>query len=289
MQKTDHHTTVEGHEGALINSLRPLLTTYAYNITGSLEDARDLVQDAYLQYMQSGTVVTNPKAYLVRIVINLSINRNTQRKKVAYPGEWLPEPVMTELPDSSLLAKDVLEYSLMVLLEQLNAKERAVFILREAFHYEYPEIAAALDISEANARQLLSRAKKQLQQRKPAAPPDPKAFLLKYLDVIRKGDTTRLEELLHQDIVAVSDGGGKASAAVQSLAGRKAVLAYVFGIFRKFYQSADVRPTLINHQPALLYYHNGQLSNCQVFTIDATGASQVYFIRNPDKLRLPDV
>lgn len=287
MQKTNHHTTVTGAEGDIMAGLRPLLTTYAYNITGSLEDARDLVQDAYVQLMQTQASVENLRAYLVRTVINLSINKKTQRKRTVYPGEWLPEPVITEQPDSSLLTDDVLRYSLLVLLERLNPRERAVFILREAYDYAYDEIATVLDISAANARQLLSRARKQVQHPPPAPASQPPAeFLQKYLTVMRQGDATRLEKMLFEDVTATSDGGGKVVSARQPVYGREAVLAMIMGMFKKFYHSSEVRPGLVNHQPALFYYYNGKVSNCQVFTLDETGITEVYFIRNPNKLKV---
>ena len=118
-----------------MESLRPLLTTYAYNITGTYEDAKDIVQDAYLKFMTLDTSgMEDKKAYLTRMVINLAINyKNRQKKLLAqYPGEWLPEPVATEFADSNMNRKEVLSYSIMVLLEKLNAKQRAVFILKEA-------------------------------------------------------------------------------------------------------------------------------------------------------------
>jgi RNA polymerase sigma-70 factor (ECF subfamily) len=289
MQKTHHHTAAEGTESDVMYTLRPLLTTYAYNITGSLEEARDLVQDAYLRFMQATATVENPRAYLVRTVINLSINRQQQRKRTGYPGEWLPEPVATDMPDGPLLSKDVLRYSLMVLLEKLNARERAVFILREAFSYTFAEIAALLGTSEANTRQLLSRAKKQLRNYRPAADATAvQTFPDKYLALIREGDTERLEALLKEDIVAVSDGGGKVPAAQQPVAGRKAVSALLQGMYNKFYQAKDVRSGSVNHQPALFYYHEGRLTNCQVFTLEDGCISGVYFIRNPEKLQALD-
>ncbi|WP_119081033.1 sigma-70 family RNA polymerase sigma factor [Chitinophaga alhagiae] len=285
MQETDHYTKAEGAESD-VNSLRPLLTTYAYNITGSLEDARDMVQDAYLRFMQAAAPVDNPRAYLVRTVINLSINRQQQRKRTEYPGQWLPEPVVTHQPDTALLRNDVLHFSLLVLLEKLNARERAVFILREAFHYGHAEIAAALDISAAGSRQLLSRARNKLQAPPVAAPPRPhKDFLDKYLRVIRQGDTARLEKLLNEDITAISDGGGKVAAAQKPVYGIRDVSAMLLGMFGKFYLGAEVQAGSVNHQPALFYYLQGKLMNCQVFLLKNGGVSGVYFVRNPDKLR----
>src|SRR5690349_10733642 len=134
-----------------MDPLQQQLTHYAYNITGSYEDARDVVQDVFLEVMnRPEEKIENKKAYLTRSVINRAINwKNRQKKFVSeYPGTWLPEPVATEKADTNLEQKDILSYSLMVLLEKLNAQQRAVFILKEAFDYNHEEIASLLDITE---------------------------------------------------------------------------------------------------------------------------------------------
>src|SRR5690606_3781018 len=149
-----------------MNEYRPLLVTYAYNILGSMEEARDIVQDAFVNLMKRGEDgIENEKAYLIRTVINLSINRKKRQQKMlaSYPGEWLPEPVATEKADREVVQKDILSYSLMVLLEKLNPRQRAVFILKEAFDYDHDEIAGVLNITPENSRKILSRAKSLLQ------------------------------------------------------------------------------------------------------------------------------
>ena len=128
-------------------NLKRLLTTYSYNILGSLEDARDVVQDAYLKYhLIDKAEMQDEKAYLIRMVINLSINLKKKLQKTVdeYPGEWLPEPVSTESADSEIDKKEALSYSLMVLLEKLNPRQRGVFILKEAFDYDHEEFADVL-------------------------------------------------------------------------------------------------------------------------------------------------
>ncbi|MBO9633160.1 MAG: sigma-70 family RNA polymerase sigma factor [Chitinophagaceae bacterium] len=269
--------------------LRPLLTTYAYNIMGSLEDAKDIVQDAYLKFMQIDTErIGNKKAYLVRTVINLAINQKNRQQKLidSYPGEWLPEPVATESADSILNTKDVLSYSLLVLLEKLNPKERAVFILKEAFDYDHEEIAQVLELTVENSRKLLSRAKSKL--REPAPPADsivPAAFLSKYLEVIRNGDTPQLEKLLHKDIVVVSDGGGKAVAFRNVISGLENVSKLLQGLMHKYYENTRIEQGVINHQPALFFYENGEVATVQVFVIEGDKILNAYFMRNPDKLK----
>ncbi len=271
-----------------MDELRPLLTTYAYNILGSREEAKDIVQDAFVNFMRvDADRIENKKAYLVRTVINLSITRKKRQEKIlsGYPGEWLPEPIATENADTGILQKEVLSYSLMVLLERLNPRQRAVFILKEAFDYEHEEIAAVLSISADNSRKILSRAKAQLQMEnaveEKAVPAD---YLDKYMEVISKGDTGKLEKLLAEEITVISDGGGKASAFRKPVKGRRSVMALLLGIYEKFYKHIRIEKTSINHEPALIYYHGDQMINCQIFSIKNGSLEHIFFIRNPDKL-----
>lgn len=272
-----------------MNELRPLLTTYAYNILGSLEEAKDIVQDAYLKFIKvDDDAIEDKKNYLIRMVINLSINaKKRQQKMVAeYPGPWLPEPVATERADAGIVQEEVLSYSLMVLLEKLNVKQRAVFILKEAFDYDHEEIAQALDITAENSRKLLSRAREQLQRGTPVVhkPVEP-SYVNRYLSIIQQGDTRQLEQLFHDEIMLISDGGGKAIAATKPLLGIKSVVSFLQGVYNKTYRLARFEMGVINHEPALFYYADGQLVTCQIFSIENGQVVNVYFMRNPDKLR----
>lgn len=273
-----------------METLRPLLITYAYNISGSLEDAKDVVQDAFLQFMQvDGDQIRDKKAYLVRMVINLAINQKNRQQKLraAYPGEWLPEPVSHESADGAIHKKEVLSYSLMVLLEKLDPRQRAVFILKEAFDYEHTEIAEVLGITAEYSRKILSRSKKQLEagisvQERSIDP----AYLNQYLDIVQHADAKRLEQFLSEDITVVSDGGGKASASLNPIHGKQSVMAMLLGLHQKFYTDAHIEEAVVNHQPALFYFSEaGKLVNCQVFTFENGRITQVFFIRNPDKLQ----
>lgn len=273
-----------------MESLRPLLTTYAYNILGTLEEAKDVVQDAFLKFvdMDAGKI-ENQKAYLVRTVINLSINQKKKQQKrlTAYPGEWLPEPIATEKADMNILQKDILSYSLMVLLEKLDPKQRAVFILKEAFDYDHTDIADVLGITVENSRKILSRAKTQLKADTPAEEKAvPAGYLDKYLHVIKNGDTKQLEKLLTDDITVISDGGGKAVALRKPIIGKEPAIALLLGMYRKFYTNVHIEQGWINHQPAIFYYEDGKLRNCQVFSIKNGFVDNIFFIRNPDKLIL---
>jgi RNA polymerase sigma-70 factor (ECF subfamily) len=273
-----------------MDDLRSLLTTYAYNITGSYEDSKDVVQDAYLKFMNVDKErIENKKAYLIRTVINLAINfKNRQKKLVSeYPGTWLPEPVATEKADTAINRKEILSYSLMVLLEKLNAKQRAVFILKEAFGYEHEEIAEVLGITTENSRKLLSRAKTELKNddvsfRKKI----PFTYINKYATAIRNGDMHTIEQILNDDITLVSDGGGKVPAAINFVKGKADAIKFLQGVYKKFYTDKRIEKSFINHQPALLYYNGETLTNCQVFFVENDHIHNIYFVRNPDKLRL---
>lgn len=272
----------------LMDSVQQVLIPYAYNILGSYEEAKDVVQDVLLESLnRNGDAIENEKAYLTRSVINRAINAKNRQKKMlsGYPGNWLPEPVATEGADHDLHQKDILSYSLMVLLEKLDARQRAVFILKEAFDYDHEEIARVLEISVENSRKILSRSKKELKMEGGnSIPKTPADYLDKYIDIIRSGDTARLEQVLSDDIVLVSDGGGKAAAAQHPVVGKETALLFLSGIYRKFYQTKRIEKGFVNHHPALFFYEKGQLVTCQVFELQNEKVHRAYFLRNPDKL-----
>ena len=271
-----------------MDTLQQLLTSYAYNILGSYEEAKDVVQDVMLERLKrNGDAIENEKAYLTRSAINRAINAKNRQKKIrsSYPGEWLPEPVATERADHELHQKDILSYSLMVLLEKLDARQRAVFILKEAFDYEHEEIAEVLRISIENSRKILSRAKKELQTDSANNIVEvPRDYLDNYIEIIHSGDTEKLEQLLSDDIVLVSDGGGKAAAAIHPLVGKEPAFMFLSGIYRKFYQNSRIEKGFVNHNPALFFYVANDLVTCQVLELKDEKIHRIYFLRNPDKL-----
>ncbi|SDJ11936.1 RNA polymerase sigma-70 factor, ECF subfamily [Pedobacter sp. ok626] len=273
----------------LITRLRPSLKNYAYNICGSVEDAEDVVQDVLLKFLDLDQQhIEDSKSYLIRMVINRAINQKKKLKKqmLDYPGEWLPEPMATESSDGGINRKELLSYSLMVLLEKLNPRQRAVFILKEAFDYEHTEIAAVLDIKPDLSRQLLTRAKKSIGDPKEVTRSRvPESFLTNYLNVLHSGDMNRLEAMLNEDIVSISDGGGKARAAINPVYGKKSVAALLQGLYTKFYEEAVVHHGVVNQQPALFYYLKGVLAKCVIFTLQDGQIIGAYIIRNPDKLK----
>lgn len=273
----------------LIAGLIPILKNYAYNICGSVDDAEDVVQDVMIKYLGlDATKIEDHKSYLIRMIINHAINqkKSLNKRVINYPGEWLPEPVATESADRGINKKDLLSYSLMVLLEKLNPRQRAVFILKEAFDYGHDEIAEVLDIKPDLSRQLLTRARKSIGDPKRVTPGNvSESFLNNYLNILHSGDMGRLEALLNEDIVSISDGGGKARAAMNPVYGKKSVAALLNGLYTRFDEHAVVRYSIVNQQPALLYYQNGVLVKCMVFRFVDGQIKAAYIIRNPDKLK----
>jgi RNA polymerase sigma factor (sigma-70 family) len=271
-----------------MEELRPSLILYAYNILGSYEEAKDVVQDVFLKFSQVDQhKVEDNKLYLIRMVINLAIDQKRKQKKLRahYPGAWLPEPIATENPETSFRQKEILSYSLMVLLEKLDSKQRAVFILKEAFDYGHDEIANVLSITVENSRKILSRAKNDLQIETEAPPKGKRESLQRYLSIMEQGDMKALEEFLTQDITVLSDGGGKATAFMNPVQGIKRASALLAGLHKKTYSQVDVKLSSVNHQPALLYYFDRNLITCQIFSMKENQVENIYFIRNPDKLQ----
>jgi RNA polymerase sigma factor (sigma-70 family) len=275
----------------LHHDLRGLLKAYAYHICGSVDEAEDVVQNVFLKFLQTDQEkIADPKAYLIRMAINHAINQKKKmnaRNRLYYPGAWLPEPVASDRTDEKLIAGEILSYSLMVLLERLNARQRAVFILKEAFDYEHKQISELLGITPDLSRQLLSRSKKILGTGGNVTKSNiPDGFIAKYADMIRLGHTAELEDLLMEDIASVSDGGGKAIAALRPVFGKKAVAALLTGLYKKFNTKSEITEGRVNGEPALLYFQGKTLIKCQVLSFLNGRISKIYIIRNPDKLKL---
>ncbi|HKG05843.1 MAG TPA: sigma-70 family RNA polymerase sigma factor [Pedobacter sp.] len=266
------------------------LFPYAYNILGTYDDARDAVQDVVIKYYSADkTDITNESNYLIKSVINQSINIKKRNSKATGHKLSLPEPLSTESADGNINRKDIISYSLLVLLDSLNTKERAVFILKEAFDYAHEEIADTLGISIENSRKLLSRAKLKIGQRRSSRINVPFAntpLLENYVNAVKNGDVKSLEAMLVKDIAVMTDGGtiSIVSEFTQGIAETIQLMTYVYAN----YQSQTlVEITSANHQPALLFYQNGLLSNCQIFSFEeGTGLIKgIYSVVDPEKLK----
>lgn len=264
------------------------LLTYAYNIVGCYEDAKDMVQDALEKYTAvDKTGIDNESNYLIKTVVNTAINfKNRQDRQKGY-GVWLPAPIATEHADVPIIREQTAGYSLLVLMEQLNARERAVFILKEAFDYGHQEIAATLDISPANSRQLLARSKKTLKSRAfQAAPPVQRPVLDKYIQTLTDADIKGLKQLLVEDIRLMADGGKKVKVVKDIVIGKDATAHLLQYVYALFLQPTRRVFTTVNHQPAICFYRNGRIYACQVLELNRQGKiCNIYSIIDPQKLQ----
>ncbi len=274
----------------LYNQYQKKLFPYAYNILGSTDDAMDAIQDVITKYISNSQEgIENEIGYLIKGVINQSINIKKRNQKVNGNTTWLPEPIATEKADINVQREEIISYSMLVLLEKLNPKERAVFILKEAFDYSHHEIAEALSFSIENSRKLLSRAKKSLEgidiNSKPISYVSTD-FLQNYIDIIKDGNVNALEKILSEDILVKTDGG-KIAIVSEIVVGIKATLKLMLHVYDTYQKSFTIVLATVNHQPALLYYNEGKLVNCQVFELekDNSKIKRIYSIVDPAKLK----
>lgn len=272
--------------------LKPFLFTIAYNMTGQVEEAEDIVQDTFQDTLTKSEMdILNVKSYLTRIVINKAIDRLALLKKQRenYPSLWLPEPYISAEENTSDV--DILPYAFVRLMEDLNPIERAVFILRESFDYSYHEIAVLCETTAENCRQLLHRAK--LKVKRPVVSGSEikkdlnKKVLQEFLKACMNNDTIALSSLLKEDIQLYSDGGGKVVAARRILEGIFHVGKFLFGIIRKaFDQWSAAKVVTVNNQPALLMPDENGIYMVLILEFDRGKVVTIFIVRNPDKIFL---
>lgn len=270
---------------------RGLLFSIAYRMLGSIADAEDMLQETFLRWLRTeGEGIRSAKAFLITTITRLCINhlQSARVRREEYVGEWLPEPLVAPAAE----ADDTLSIAFLVLLERLNATERAVFLLREVFDYEYREIASALGTTEANCRQILRRARQRVREERPRFRPSPQEhnlLLQQFHDAALSGDVGTLAALLTDDVVLHTDGGGKAPALPNLVRGAdKAARAIIGGIARQAPKDLVQQTLLINGEAAIVTYAHGRPHG--VFTIQCRDGriAAVYAVTNPDKLsRLP--
>ncbi len=267
------------------------LFPYAYNILGSVHDAEDAIQDVLLKYSDKKVKPDHERNYLIKSVINQSINLKKKQQNADKRNEWLPSPITTDSTNLTAELKDMVSYSLLFLLERLNPKERAVFILKEAFSYRHDEIADVLSITEESSRKLLSRAKKNVStQQTIKYTKEESQTLFRQLDhftnAIHNKDLETLQHLLTKDIVLRADGGGKVKVVTDFCKGANEVAKLLFYVHDRFQSKMHVKHAIVNHQPALLYSVKSRLHVCQVFEFDINNSiKSVHVILDPIKLR----
>lgn len=269
-----------------LDDLRPRMMSVAYRMLGSVADAEDAVQDAFLR-LQSAEQVVSPEGFLVKTTTRRCIDQlRAARRRKEYVGPWVPEPVNTRSEAQNAALADSLRQAFLLMLERLTPDERAAFLLRTVFDYEYAEIAEVVDKSEVHVRQIVSRAKARLAQDAPrfrAAPREAEELADQFVTACRSGDVDTVEQMFIEDAEVHSDGGGKVSAARVVIRGRKRAARFLAGVFRKRGRYCEMHVTRVNGEPGLVFTSGGSVVQVVSLCFDG-GIKAVYMTSNPDKL-----
>ncbi|MFD7526625.1 RNA polymerase sigma-70 factor [Streptomyces sp. NPDC059849] len=290
----DEHATTDPATEAFV-AHRNLLFTVAYEMLGSAADAEDVLQETWLRWVEVDLEkVQDHRAYLVRITTRQSLNRlrTLSRRKEAYVGPWLPEPVLTapDVAEDVELAESV-SMALMLVLETLSPTERAVFVLREVFAVDYDEIAAAVEKTPAAVRQIAHRARRHVDARRPRAAVSAsvsRAAVDSFRRALETGDLQGLLDVLAPDVVLLGDGGGIKQAARRPIVGADKVARYLVGGTNKNTATITISPTLANGNPAFLLRLDGVVDGVVAFRIEDAHITGLYYVRNPEKLTRVD-
>jgi RNA polymerase sigma-70 factor (ECF subfamily) len=286
---------------AVFDQYRGLLFSIAYRMIGSVADAEDMLQETFIRWQQtpSDEDIRSPRAYLVTVISRLCINhlQSARVQREEYVGQWLPEPVLTapgSLPLDILCADESLSMAFLLLLERLTPIERAVFLLREIFDYEYSEIATAVGQTEVNCRQILRRARQHISEVRPrfrANAQERNVLFERFLEATRSGDLAGLVALLSTDVVLHSDGGGKGPAAPNLIHGADKVARAILGGLKKQLPPNLVRRMAqINGSLGVVAYLNGKPFSVLTFDDSEGHIRGIYIVTNPEKLsHLPDL
>jgi RNA polymerase sigma-70 factor, ECF subfamily len=272
---------------------RGRLLGLAYRMLGSRSDAEDVVQDAYVRFAGARDV-HNPEAFLVTVVTRLCLDRlkSAKAQRETYVGQWLPEPVFDAAglsPDAATELADDLSFALLLALDRLSPLERAAFLLHDVFDVQFSEVARMIDRTEAACRQLATRARRAVRDARqaPSATPDSHARLLSaFSEAVASGDVSRLAGLLREDAIAMTDGGGRKSAALNPIRGADKVARFFIAIAGKnSNREIRIEPMTINGTVGALLYMDGEVDLSLSMAIDGDRIAAIYIVRNPDKLR----
>jgi RNA polymerase sigma-70 factor (ECF subfamily) len=276
----------------LYEQYKGLLFTLAYQLTGSASDAEDAVQDVFMKlYDIELECLVEPKAYLCKMVTNrcLDILKSARKKREQYFGEWLPEPILTSEDESIELVVrgELLSYAMLVLLERLSPAERAAFVLREALGFEYSIIAKLIGKSESNCRKMVSRARGKMGitiEEPICAETASKEWVQRFLSALEQGNMDTVVSILAEDVTLIADGGGKAFTAVHPIQSRDHVVQFLFGLMRKA-EGMKMEITEINGQIGLVIHKGDRIDTVVIMHFEKGTIHNLYFVRNPDKLR----
>src|SRR6266571_2633418 len=288
---------IGGNRVESFETYRTYLFAIAYRMLGSAMDAEDMVQETYLRYQAAKPeAIHSLKAYLTTILTRLCMDQLhlARRKRELYVGPWLPEPIRTAEtaetgdPEKRVETEESISLAFLVLLEELQPFERAVFLLREVFEYEFAEIATMLDKSEAACRRSFSRAKLHLRAHRPRFPASPQIhqqLLSGYFQAVQTGEITPLMNLLSEDVILWADGGGKVKqAALRPIRGRDAVARFSLGTKRFWPENSRVELEEVNGQAALVIRAGEKIFAVLTIEVEQGQIQAIRIIANPEKL-----
>ncbi|MEV4950230.1 RNA polymerase sigma-70 factor [Streptomyces sp. NPDC053755] len=281
---------------------RPRLAAVAYRLLGSAAEAEDAVQETFLRWQATDTArIEVPEAWLTKVLTNLCLNQLTsaRARRESYVGQWLPEPLLDGDPmlgpADTAEQRDSVSYAVMILMERLTPRERAVYVLREAFDYPHREIAQILDLTEAATQQIFHRATKHIAQGKARSEIDQAAarrIVEEFLAAATSGRTEPLVKLLTADALAIGDGGGKVPARAKAFEGAKAVATFMRGLFKPapakralIGGSPEIHIATANGGPAVVAVIDGRVVGIMCLELAAEGIAAVRSQVNPDKLQ----
>ncbi|WP_235793616.1 RNA polymerase sigma-70 factor [Virgibacillus salidurans] len=259
----------------LYKTYQPFLFSIAYRMLGSVTDAEDIVHDLFLELKIDTSQVKNLQAYLAKMVTNRCLNflNSPRHRREIYTGPWLPEPNIgsTQQPLNKIIKEETVSYAFLVLMERLSSLERAVFVLREAFSYNYKDIAEVLEKSEANCRKIYSRAKQKLKNDLPVHLQNTEqvvSLTKSFIEASKTGDVEEFIDVLSEDVVLVTDGGGKVPSALYPIVNKHRVLAFLKGVINKTGIIGELLPVVVNGQKGILQVKDGHPLRVVCFELD---------------------
>ncbi|HVX70815.1 MAG TPA: RNA polymerase sigma-70 factor [Mycobacteriales bacterium] len=272
---------------------RSRLTAIAYRMLGSSADAEDIVQEAYLRWRdRSDREVSSVSSYLTTIVVRLCIDelRSARARRESYVGPWLPEPLLVDESDPGAAAElaDSLSLAFLVLLEALAPVERAALLLHDVFEYEYAEIAGMLGREEPACRQMVSRARRRVGERRHRFDADQQAgreLAAQFLSACAEGDLAALLSVVSEDVVLWTDGGGKVKAARRPIHGASKVTRFLISVAKGIPAGTEFREAVVNGEPGYLFVEDGIVTTTLSFDVADAQIVGITAVLNPDKLR----
>lgn len=272
--------------------LRPVLFSLAYRMLGTRADAEDVVQETFLRWQGAEEAeIRAPKSYLTTIVARLSLDalKKARMKREVYVGPWLPEPIVEPAGTHTMEMAESLSLAFLYVLEKLSPAERVAFLLREIFETSYPEVASILGVTEANSRQMVTRARKRIREGHSRFHVDREQHLdviNSFLAACASGDLSQLLRVLREDAVLYADGGGKVTAALNPIVGAERVARFFAGLVKKG-RIAELRAqeAEVNGEPGVLIYEGDRLESVVAVRVDEDGRiADIFLVVNPEKL-----